>query len=187
MNAKTFIFNHFAHIPMVNFMSFLTPKNLRFMTDFCSSQFVNNSQRFCLRFCQTPHPHFFLFPLAFLIHSLPLNSLPRRSPHLRAKTGQPRRSAAKWGLPSVGLAKEGQLTRLPSLFASPNQASINLNQAESSLPAKKNHHAKTPQKLSIYWVNPQKNTPLHVKKHANFVHKTTNNTPQLSTHHCVLF
>jgi len=131
MNAKTFIFNHFAHIPMVNFMSFLTPKNLRFMTDFCSSQFVNNSQRFCLRFCQTPHPHFFLFPLAFLIHSLPLNSLPRRSPHLRAKTGQPRRSAAKWGLPSVGLAKEGQLTRLPSLFASPNQASINLNQAES--------------------------------------------------------
>ena len=82
------------------------------MNDFCSSQFGSNSQRFCLRSCQSPRLHFFLFPLAFLIHSLP-----RRSPRLRAKTGLPRRSdsarrsatkaAAKKGQPSVGLAKGG--------------------------------------------------------------------------------
>jgi hypothetical protein len=48
MNAKTFIFNHFARFPMVQWMSFLTPKNLRFMTDFHQHQFVHKSQKICV-------------------------------------------------------------------------------------------------------------------------------------------
>ena len=57
-------------------MSLLTPKNTQSMNDFCSSRFVNNNQRFCLRSCQSLRLHFFLFPFSFLIHSLPLNHQP---------------------------------------------------------------------------------------------------------------
>ena len=81
-------------------MSFFARKNLRFMACFYRSQFVNNSQRFCLCSCHSPRPDFFLFPLAFLIHSLLLNSLPRRSE-----------------------AKMDQLTRLSTLFA-PSHSSL---------------------------------------------------------------
>jgi len=93
-NAKAFIFNGIIRFLTVKIMSYFTPKKPRFMNGFRQRQFVNIIQRFCVCSCQPLRPHFFLFPLAFLIHSLP------------------RRSATKKGQPSVGLAKEGQLTRL---------------------------------------------------------------------------
>ena len=54
IGSKSFIFSRFHHIPTARFWSFLPPKNLRFMNDFSQRQFVNNSQRFCLRSCQSP-------------------------------------------------------------------------------------------------------------------------------------
>ena len=46
-DQKTFILNHFTHVSTLQFMSFFTPKNTRFMPDFHQRQFVNKSQRFC--------------------------------------------------------------------------------------------------------------------------------------------
>jgi hypothetical protein len=46
-NAKSFISSHFIHFPPSQSGSFLPHKNKRFMTDFCGSQFVNNSQKLC--------------------------------------------------------------------------------------------------------------------------------------------
>ena len=67
--TKSLIFMCFIHNPTVNLSRFLptktcelTPKMMQFMNDFCSSRFVNNNQRFCLRSCQFLRPHFFLFP-----------------------------------------------------------------------------------------------------------------------------
>jgi hypothetical protein len=65
MNAKTFIFNHFTHVPTAQLMSFSPPKNTRFMIVFRKRQFVNKCQRFYVHSCLSLRPHFCLFPLAF--------------------------------------------------------------------------------------------------------------------------
>jgi uncharacterized membrane protein len=44
MNAKTFIFNHFAHIPTFKWCRFLPPKTMRFMDDFQPCKLLNKSQ-----------------------------------------------------------------------------------------------------------------------------------------------
>ena len=56
-NAKSFIFNHFIHVPTVQFRSFLTPKMMQFMSVFQACKLLNKCQKMPILITSSLH-HF---------------------------------------------------------------------------------------------------------------------------------